>query len=151
MPQGEQQSNPNNMNRHLQGSLNQFAGQSQGQGQGQGASSSNQQPGSSQQQQPSHYGNTDIHKEISSIDSQQRSIRERQKQFRNIRLADEEYEFIAADIMAKPPMSGYLKYHLPLKFAARAEEVRWVWADSSGRLVYKELIGGGRNSDLEYD
>lgn len=67
-------------------------------------------------------------------------------------LTEEEYEFIARDIMAKPPMSGYLKYHLPLRYAARAEEVRWVWTDTdTGRLTYKELIGGGKNSDLEYD
>ena len=47
---------------------------------------------------------------------------------------------------------GYLKYHLPLRYAARTEEVRWVWPDPvSGELVYKELIGGGKNSDLEYD
>jgi len=68
------------------------------------------------------------------------------------KLTEEEYEFIAKDIMSKPPNSGYLKYHLPLRFAARCEEVRWVWTDeNTGRLAYKELIGGGRNSDLEYD
>lgn len=67
-------------------------------------------------------------------------------------LTEEEYEFIARDIMSKPPLSGYLKYHLPLRYAARTEEVRWVWKDpKTGRNVYKELIGGGRNSDLEYD
>lgn len=68
------------------------------------------------------------------------------------RLTEEEYEFIARDIMSKPPLSGYLKYHLPLKYAARTEEVRWVWNDpNTGRLTHKELIGGGKNSDLEYD
>lgn len=68
------------------------------------------------------------------------------------RLTEEEYEFIARDIMSKPPCSGYLKYHLPLRYAARTEEVRWVWnCPDTGKLVYKELIGGGRNSDLEYD
>eukprot|EP00391_Amoebophrya_sp_Ameob2_P012878 CAMPEP_0178998200 /NCGR_PEP_ID=MMETSP0795-20121207/9391_1 /TAXON_ID=88552 /ORGANISM="Amoebophrya sp., Strain Ameob2" /LENGTH=119 /DNA_ID=CAMNT_0020690873 /DNA_START=548 /DNA_END=907 /DNA_ORIENTATION=+ len=68
------------------------------------------------------------------------------------RLTEEEYEFIARDIMAKPPMTGYLKYHLPLRYAARTEEVRWVWVDQhTGHLVHQDLIGGGRNSDLEYD
>ena len=67
-------------------------------------------------------------------------------------LSPEEYEFIAQDIMSKPPMSGYLKFHLPLKYAARTEEVRWVWTDPvTKQFVYKELIGGGKNSDLEYD
>ncbi|CAD7936241.1 unnamed protein product [Amoebophrya sp. A120] len=68
------------------------------------------------------------------------------------RLTEEEYEFIARDIMAKPPMTGYLKYHLPLRYAARTEEVRWIWVDQhTGHLVHQDLIGGGRNSDLEYD
>ncbi|CAD7940214.1 unnamed protein product [Amoebophrya sp. A25] len=68
------------------------------------------------------------------------------------RLTEEEYEFIARDIMAKPPMTGYLKYHLPLRYAARTEEVRWIWVDQhTGQLVQQDLIGGGRNSDLEYD
>ena len=39
-------------------------------------------------------------------------------------LTEEEYEFIARDIMSKPPLSGYLKYHLPLRYAARTEEVK---------------------------
>jgi hypothetical protein len=68
------------------------------------------------------------------------------------RLSEEEYELIARDIMAKPPFSGYLKYHLPLKYAARCDEVRWQWVDEfTGRLVHRELIGGGKNSDLEFD
>jgi hypothetical protein len=68
------------------------------------------------------------------------------------RLTEEEYIMVAKDIMSKPPFSGYLKYHLPLKYAARCEEVRWTWQDqNSGKPVYKDLIGGGRNSDLEYD
>lgn len=69
-----------------------------------------------------------------------------------VRLTEEEYEFIARDIMSKPPVSGYLKYQLPLKYAARCEEVRWQWIDpQTGKKVFKELIGGGKNSDLEYD
>lgn len=53
--------------------------------------------------------------------------------------------------MAKPPFSGSLKYRLPLKYAARTEEVKWQWIDEvSGRMVYRELIGGGKNSDLEF-
>lgn len=68
-----------------------------------------------------------------------------------LRLTEEEYVMVAKDIMGKPPFSGYLKYHLPLKYAARCEEVRWQWQDSQGKMYYKELIGGGRNSDLEYD
>ena len=67
------------------------------------------------------------------------------------RLNEEEYEFIARDIMAKPPFAGYLKYHLPLKYASRCEEVRWEWIDSMGRVCRQDLIGGGKNSDLEYD
>lgn len=67
------------------------------------------------------------------------------------RLNEEEYEFIARDIMSKPPFAGYLKYHLPVRYAARCEEVRWEWIDSNGRLCRQELIGGGKNSDLEYD
>jgi hypothetical protein len=66
------------------------------------------------------------------------------------RLTEEEYVMVARDIMQKPPNSGYLKYHLPLRYAARCDEVRWVWKEN-GRYVYKELIGGGKNSDLEYD
>lgn len=66
-------------------------------------------------------------------------------------LTEEEYDFIARDIMAKPPFAGYLKYHLPVRYAARCEEVRWEWYDSNGRLCRQELIGGGKNSDLEYD
>jgi len=70
----------------------------------------------------------------------------------NIKLTDDEYVMVAKDIMAKPPFSGYLKYHLPLRYAARCEEVRWTWNDQqTGKTVFKELIGGGRNSDLEYD
>jgi hypothetical protein len=69
-----------------------------------------------------------------------------------LRLTEEEYIMVAKDIMGKPPFSGYLKYHLPLRYAARCEEVRWQWQDSStGKMYYKDLIGGGRNSDLEYD
>lgn len=69
-----------------------------------------------------------------------------------MRLTEEEYVMVAKDIMSKPPFSGYLKYHLPLRYAARCEEVRWQWMDQqSGKMVYKDLIGGGRNSDLEYD
>lgn len=67
------------------------------------------------------------------------------------RLNEDEYEFIARDIMSKPPFAGYLKYHLPVRYAARCEEVRWEWVDSAGRLCRQELIGGGKNSDLEYD
>lgn len=45
----------------------------------------------------------------------------------------------------------YLKYNLPLKYAARTDEVRWEWRDGkTGRLCHKELIGGGKNSDLDY-
>jgi len=67
-------------------------------------------------------------------------------------LTEEEYVLVAQDLMAKAPFSGFLRFHLPLRFAARCEEVRWEWKDPvSGRLVRKELIGGGRNSDLEYD
>lgn len=69
----------------------------------------------------------------------------------DLRLTEDEYVMVAKDIMGKPPFSGYLKYHLPLKYAARCEEVRWQWQDSQGKMYYKELIGGGRNSDLEYD
>lgn len=69
-----------------------------------------------------------------------------------MRLTEEEYIMVAKDIMSKPPFSGYLKYHLPLRYAARCEEVRWQWQDQgSKKMVYKDLIGGGRNSDLEYD
>jgi len=68
------------------------------------------------------------------------------------KLTEDEYVMVAKDIMGKPPFSGYLKYHLPLKYAARCEEVRWTWQDEvTGKTVYKELIGGGRNSDLEYN
>ena len=75
----------------------------------------------------------------------------RSRQHDSMKLTEEEYIMVAKDIMSKPPFSGYLKYHLPLKYAARCEEVRWTWCDGSGKQVYKELIGGGRNSDLEYD
>lgn len=72
-------------------------------------------------------------------------------QYANIRLTEEEYEMIARDIMAKPPFSGSLKYRLPLKYAARTDEVKWQWVDEvSGRMVYRELIGGGKNSDLDF-
>lgn len=70
---------------------------------------------------------------------------------RQVRLTEEEYELIARDIMSKPPFSGYLKYHLPLKYAARTEEVKWEWIEEgTGMLVHRELIGGGKNSDLDY-
>lgn len=70
---------------------------------------------------------------------------------RKVRLTEEEYELIARDIMSKPPFSGYLKYHLPLKYAARTEEVKWEWIEEgTGMLVHRELIGGGKNSDLDY-
>lgn len=48
------------------------------------------------------------------------------------------------------PPTNYLKYRLPLRYAARTDEVRWEWKDSrTGRLIHRELIGGGRNSDLD--
>lgn len=64
-------------------------------------------------------------------------------------LTDAQYELVAKDIMARPPPTGYLKHNLPLRFAARCEEVRWIWNDNRGRLVQQTLIGGGRNSDLD--
>jgi len=106
----------------------------------------NQMPGKKDksEQQTSHETSSEDHSSDSS--DEYRTKRNRG------RLTDEEYEFIAQDIMSKPPMSGYLKFHLPLRYAARTEEVRWVWTcPQTGRLVYKELIGGGKNSDLEYD
>lgn len=88
----------------------------------------------------------------SSIDSSQSGDEFRAKRSRaDLRLTEEEYIMVAKDIMGKPPFSGYLKYHLPLRYAARCEEVRWQWQDSQGKMYFKELIGGGRNSDLEYD
>jgi hypothetical protein len=44
-----------------------------------------------------------------------------------------------------------LKYRLPLKYWWRTDEVKWQWIDEvSGRMVFRELIGGGKNSDLEF-
>lgn len=89
----------------------------------------------------------------SGADSSQSENEYKPKRSRSeLRLTEEEYVMVAKDIMGKPPFSGYLKYHLPLRYAARCEEVRWQWKDQqTGKLYYKELIGGGRNSDLEYD
>lgn len=89
---------------------------------------------------------------VSSSGSEESSENDQGAKRSRVRLTEEEYEFIARDIMSKPPVSGYLKYQLPLKYAARCEEVRWQWIDpQTGKRVYKELIGGGKNSDLEYD
>lgn len=84
--------------------------------------------------------------------SENDQFRAKRSRLEKHRLSEDEYIMIAQDIMTKPPFSGYLKYHLPLRYAARCEEVRWQWNDGiTGKLVYKDLIGGGRNSDLEYD
>jgi len=121
------------------------------------AHSSTMKPNSSEKSSPSHgsgSAETATHDEGStSGDSSQSENEYRPKRSRNeLRLSEEEYVMVAKDIMGKPPFSGYLKYHLPLRYAARCEEVRWQWEDQqTGKLFFKELIGGGRNSDLEYD
>lgn len=103
---------------------------------------------------PGHSAETATHDEGSSSgDSSQSEHEYKPKRSRSdLRLTEEEYVMVAKDIMGKPPFSGYLKYHLPLRYAARCEEVRWQWQDQqTGKMYHKELIGGGRNSDLEYD
>ena len=54
------------------------------------------------------------------------------------------YQVIASDIMSRVPPTPYLKYRLPLRYAARTPEVRWQ-DDPQGRArPYRpELIGGG--------
>lgn len=92
--------------------------------------------------QESSDGMNEFRSKRSRCDSQRRSRRE---------LTGQEYELIARDIMGKPPFSGSLKYHLPLAYASRCEEVRWEWVDPlTGRMCHKELIGGGKNSDLDF-
>jgi len=103
-------------------------------------------------------GETPTHDEglVSTSDSggsqSENEYRPKRQREESMRLTEEEYIMVAKDIMSKPPFSGYLKYHLPLRYAARCEEVRWQWQDQgTKKMVYKDLIGGGRNSDLEYD
>lgn len=66
-------------------------------------------------------------------------------------MSESDYERLARKMMeAAPYAMERQKIGCPLRYAARCEEVRWEWQDErSGRLARKELIGGGKNSDLD--
>ena len=66
-------------------------------------------------------------------------------------MTEADYEKLGRKMMdAAPYQLERSKIGVPLRYAARCEDVRWEWVDpKSGRLARKELIGGGKNSDLD--